>query len=164
MKGGCWFASCYDAGAALGMDRAGGSPAGFAILRLGAPGVTEFRHDEANLSQLALDLARGRDLPLLSINSSVGVPNSLVSVYLFALPYLLDDTPVLATLFVGPLNVIAVALTWTLARRYYGPVATAVVGLLYAASPWAVIYSRKSGRRTSCRCSWWRRCSRAAGF
>jgi hypothetical protein len=114
-----------------------------AILRLGAPGVTEFKRDEANLSQLALDLARGRDLPLLGINSSVGVPNSPVSVYLFALPYLLDDTPILATLFVGALNVIAVALAWMLARRYYGPIAAAAAGLLYAASPWAVIYSRK---------------------
>ncbi|MBN1203240.1 MAG: hypothetical protein JXJ20_15435 [Anaerolineae bacterium] len=112
-------------------------------LRLGAPGITEFKRDEANLSRLALDLARGRDLPLLGIRSSVDVPNPPVSVYLFALPYALDDTPLLSTLFVGALNVIAVALAWWLARRYYGPLAALVAGALYAAAPWAVIYSRK---------------------
>ena len=54
-----------------------------------------------------------------------------------------SDSPIPATLFVGVLNVIAVGLTWGLARRYYGPVAAITAGILYAASPWAVIYSRK---------------------
>ncbi len=112
-------------------------------LRLGAPGITEFKRDEANLSRLALDLARGRDLPLLGITSSVNVPNPPISAYLLALPYLVDDSPLAATLFVGALNVIAVGLAWWLARRYYGPFAAFVAALLYAASPWAVIYSRK---------------------
>lgn len=114
-----------------------------AALRLGAPGITEFKRDEANLSQLGLNLARGRDLPLLGIDSSVGIPNPPINVYLFALPYVFDSTPLLATLFVGLLNVVAVGLTWCLARRYGGPLAAAVAGVLYAASPWAIIYSRK---------------------
>jgi len=114
-----------------------------AALRLGAPGITEFKRDEANLSQLALDLAQGRDLPLLGIASSVGVPNPPINVYLMAIPYTLGSSPIPATLFVGALNVIAVALTWRLARRYYGPVVAVLAALLYAVGPWAVIYSRK---------------------
>jgi hypothetical protein len=114
-----------------------------ALLRMSAPGITEFKRDEANLSQLALDMAQGRDVPLLGIRSSVNVPNPPINVYLFALPYAVDRSPVTATLFVGALNVIAVALTIAVARRYYGPAAGIVAGMLYAASPWAAIYSRK---------------------
>ena len=54
-----------------------------AILRLGAPGITEFKRDEGNLAQMALDMARGRDFPLLGLSSSVNVPNPPISVYLF---------------------------------------------------------------------------------
>lgn len=114
-----------------------------AVVRMGAPGITEFKRDEANLSQRALDLVHGRELPLLGIGSSVSVPNTPISVYLFAIPYAFSDSPILATLFVGLLNVIAVGLAWVLARRYYGPAAALVAGTLYAASPWAAIYSRK---------------------
>jgi len=114
-----------------------------AVLRMGAPGVSEFKRDEANLSQLALDLARGRSFPLLGIGSSVGLPNAPVSVYLFAIPFFLSSDPTLATLFVGLLNVIGVGMTWALARRYYGPAAALTAALLYAVSPWGVIFSRK---------------------
>ena len=114
-----------------------------AIPRLSAPGITEFKGDEARLSLLALDLARGRDLPLVGLSTSVGFPNSPVSAYLFAIPSLLGSHPVPATLFVGLLNIIAVALTIHLAHRYYGPSPALVAGLLYAVSPWAAIYSRK---------------------
>jgi hypothetical protein len=114
-----------------------------AVLRLGAPGITEFKRDEGNLARLALDMAHGRDLPLLGLSSSVNVPNPPISVYLFAIPFAVSDSPVPATLFVGVLNVVAVGLTWALVRRYYGPAAAITAGLLYAAGPWAVIYSRK---------------------
>ncbi|MBN1313275.1 MAG: glycosyltransferase family 39 protein [Anaerolineae bacterium] len=114
-----------------------------AVLRLGAPGITEFKRDEANLARLALDLARGRDVPLLGITSSVGIPNPPINAYLFALPYLVDDSGTAATLFVGLLNVVAVGLTWWLTRRFFGARAAAVAGLLYAAGPWAALFSRK---------------------
>lgn len=114
-----------------------------AALRLGAPGISEFKRDEANLARLALDMVKGGDVPLLGLTSSVNVPNPPVSVYLFAVPFAFSNNPILATLYVGLLGVIAVALTWALARRYYGPAAGVVAGLLYAASPWGAIYARK---------------------
>ncbi len=114
-----------------------------AAVRLGAPGISEFKRDEANMSRAALDMVEGHGVPLLGLSSSVNVPNPPISVYLFALPYALDHGPIAATLFVGLLNVLAVALTWALARRWYGPTAALAAGLLYAASPWAALYSRK---------------------
>lgn len=114
-----------------------------AALRMGAPGLSEFKRDEANMMLRALDLARGRDLPLLGLSSSINVPNPPISVYLFAVPFVFSDSPVPATLFVGALNVLAVALTWALARRYAGVRAALIAALLYAASPWGAIYARK---------------------
>jgi 4-amino-4-deoxy-L-arabinose transferase-like glycosyltransferase len=114
-----------------------------AALRLGAPGVVEFKRDEANLSLMALDMARGRDFPLLGIDSSVGIRNAPVNVWIMALPYWFTSDPLLATQFVGLLNVGAVLLLYLLTRRYYGPLAAVIAGLLFAVSPWAVVYSRK---------------------
>lgn len=114
-----------------------------AALRLGAPGISEFKRDEANMMARALDLARGRDLPLLGLSSSVNIPNSPISVYLFAVPFVFSDSPLPATLYVGALNVLAVAFTWALARRYLGTRAALIAALLYAASPWGAIYARK---------------------
>ncbi|MBC7871296.1 MAG: glycosyltransferase family 39 protein, partial [Chitinophagaceae bacterium] len=114
-----------------------------ATLRLGSPGMVEFKRDEANLSQLALDLAKGRSFPLLGIGSSVGVPNAPFNVYILALPYLVNSSPLTATQFIALLNVIAVVLVYWLARRYCGPIAAITASLIYTASPWAVIFSRK---------------------
>jgi len=57
-----------------------------ALLRLGWPGLTEFKRDEAHLYALALDVAELRAFPLRGISSSVGLPNPPINVYLFALP------------------------------------------------------------------------------
>lgn len=114
-----------------------------AYMRFGAAGITEFKRDEATLSRLALDLVTGDHIPYLGIGSSVGFPNTPISVYLMALPYLLSANPLIATLFVGSLNWLAVAVVWKMTRRYFGRVAAAWGGLFYAVSPWAVIYSRK---------------------
>lgn len=114
-----------------------------ATLRLSDPGITEFKFDEAILSRLALDMAQGDGVPLLGVVSSVGIPNTPINAYLIALPYLIGDNPIIATLFVGACNILAVALTWKLTRRYYGLRAATIAALLYSTGPWAVIYSRK---------------------
>ena len=114
-----------------------------ALLRLGWPGVTEFKLDEAHLYSLALDMAEFKAFPLRGIGSSVGLPNSPISVYLFALPLLIWKSPLAATLFVGLLNTVSVALAYGMVRRYWNGRAALIAALLYAAAPWAVIYSRK---------------------
>jgi 4-amino-4-deoxy-L-arabinose transferase-like glycosyltransferase len=113
------------------------------MMRLGAPGVVEFKRDEANLSILALDMARGQGIPLLGIDSSVGIRNAPVNAWIMAVPYLFSSDPLIATQYVGLLNVGAVILTYLLARRYYGPLAAVIAGLMLAVSPWAIVYSRK---------------------
>src|SRR6185436_12168680 len=92
---------------------------------------------------LALDLVHGHGVPLLGIDSSVGIRNPPVSVYLMAIPYLFTSNPVVATSYVALLSVIAVLLLYALVRRYYGPLAALVAAALYAVGPWAVIFSRK---------------------
>ena len=114
-----------------------------AILRLGWPGITEFKKDEAHIAQMALDLAGGRAFPLHGIETSVGLPKAPLSIWIYALPFRLSSNPLSGVLFTGALNVLAVATCWWLARRYWGARAAWIAALLYATSPWAVFYSRK---------------------
>ncbi len=114
-----------------------------AALRLSAPGVVEFLHDEATLSLLAQDMLISRSLPLTGMPSSVGLPNSPVTVYIMAVPYALSGSPLLATAYVAALNVAGAGLLWLLGHRYWGPRDGLAAGLVYAASPWAALYSRK---------------------
>lgn len=114
-----------------------------AWLRLNMADIVEFKRDEANLARLALDLARGREFPLLGIGSSVGLRNAPFSVYVVTPPFLLSSDPIFATQYIGVLNVLAVGLLYGLARRYYGVLAALIAALCLAVSPWAVIFSRK---------------------
>jgi 4-amino-4-deoxy-L-arabinose transferase-like glycosyltransferase len=114
-----------------------------AVLRFGWPSTTEFKGDEARIALLALDMAEGRSFPLKGTGTSVGLPKSPLSVYVYAVPFLVSANPLVATLFTGALNVLAVYLCWRLARRYWGVGPGLLAALFYAASPWAVLFSRK---------------------
>lgn len=113
------------------------------LLRLGQPGIVEFFHDEAMLSSMAQQMVDGTSFPLTGINSSTGIPNPPINVYLMALPYALSSDPQIATIFIMLLNVIGVGLLWLIAHRYFGKTTALVAGLTYAVSPWAILYSRK---------------------
>lgn len=115
-----------------------------ATLRMGWPGLTEFKADEARLYTLAADMAAG-NFALRGIGSSVGVPNFPMSVWLYSLPLLVWQHPYSATLFTGLLNTLAALLVWLFARRIWpGSVIPALVAtVLFTVSPWAVLYSRK---------------------
>ena len=112
------------------------------LLRMAKPGMTEFKADEARLLTLALDMAEG-NFALRGISSSVGFPNFPASVWLYSLPLLLWPHPYAATLFTGLLNTLAVAGSYWLVRRYWGVSAALAATLMFAVSPWAVIFSRK---------------------
>ncbi len=113
------------------------------LLRMGWPGLTEFKQDEAHLYGLALDVAEFRVFHLRGISYSVGLPHSPVSVYLLAVPLLLWKSPLAATLFMGALNTASVGVAYFTARRYWGRTAALAGALLYATAPWAVMFSRK---------------------
>ncbi|MCI0395202.1 MAG: glycosyltransferase family 39 protein, partial [Chloroflexi bacterium] len=112
-------------------------------LRLGWPGLTEFKRDEALLLARALDVASFQQFHLRGISSSVGWPNFPMSVWLYALPLLIWKHVYSATLFTGLVNVLAVLGCWWLARRYWGAPAGLAAALLFAASPWAIFHARK---------------------
>ncbi len=113
-----------------------------AILRLGWAGVNPFAYDEARLSHLALELARGGHLPRLGMVSSAGVPNLPAAVWLFALPFALSPDPLVASLYMGLVGTVTVLLAWGLARRLWGNTAALVVAWLMAGSPYLAFYSR----------------------
>ena len=114
-----------------------------ALLRLGWPGLTEFKADEARLLALAFDMAEFKAFALRGIGSSIGFPNFPISVWLYSIPLFLWKHPYSATLFLAGLNTIAVYGCYRLTRRYWGETAALVAALFFAVSPWAVIYSRK---------------------
>lgn len=111
-------------------------------LRMGWPGITEFKADEARLLSLALEMGQGT-WAVRGISSSTGFPNFPMSVWLYALPAWVWPHPYSATLFTGLLNTLAVGGGYWLARRYWGVGAALAATLLFATSPWAVMFSRK---------------------
>ena len=113
-----------------------------ALLRLGWPGVNSFSFDEARLSLMALQMARQGEFARLGMQSSTGVPNFPAAVWIFALPYRFSADPLVATLFVALLGALAVLGLWWLVRRAWGAWAALTAAVLFAASPFAVLYSR----------------------
>lgn len=103
---------------------------------------THFRYDEARLSQLALEMAHGENFPLLGIESSAGVPNSPMTVYFLAPFFAISSNPLFVVICVALWNVLGVALLWLIAHRYFGRHVGLISALLYAVSPYAIIYSR----------------------
>ncbi len=120
-----------------------------AYLRLNHLEWTEFKLDEAHLSQIAFDMARHGQIPLTGIGSSVGIVNPPLAAWLLAIPYALSSSPMAATAFIALLNVVAVALCYALSRKMFAPLGdrawfTALIAaLLFAVAPWAVIHARK---------------------
>lgn len=115
-----------------------------AYLRLNHLEWTEFKLDEAHLSQLAYDMARYGQIPLTGIGSSVGVVNPPLAAWLLAIPYAVSASPIVATGFIAALNVLAVLACYGLARKVFKSDSAALIAtLLFAVSPWAVIHSRK---------------------
>jgi hypothetical protein len=114
-----------------------------AFLRMGQPGLVEFKRDEALLMSRALDVAQGQQFHLRGISTSVGFPNTPVSVWLYAIPLLVWDHVYAGILFTGLLNTAAVFGCWWLVRRYWGPGSALAAALMFAVSPWAVFHSQK---------------------
>jgi len=112
------------------------------LLRMGWPGLTEFKADEARLLALALEMREGQ-FALRGISSSVGFPNFPASVWVYTLPLLVWPHVTAATIFTGLLNTLAAAACYWFVRRYWGPTAALAATLLLVVSPWAILFSRK---------------------
>lgn len=114
-----------------------------AALRLARLDLVEFKADEAGHLLRALQVVEEHRLPLVGSQASVGIDKPPMMTLLMALPLLLGRDPRLASGFIALLNVGAVAGCFLVARRYYNLRVAVVAGALFAANPWAVIFSRK---------------------
>jgi len=120
-----------------------------AYLRLNHLDWTEFKQDEANLSQIAYNMAHTGEIPLRSIGASTGVVNLPLAAWLLAIPYAVSGSPIVATAFLAGLNVLAVAGCYGMARSWFKSWSDHYVlgalsaALLFAVAPWAIVYSRK---------------------
>ncbi len=113
------------------------------VLRLGWLDLIQFDFDEArHLERSLAALTEGRPA-LIGSPSSVGPAKPPLMVYLLIPPLLISRDPMVTTGFIALLNVGAVIGCFWLTREYFGTVAGLVSGLLFAASPWAVVFSRK---------------------
>lgn len=115
-----------------------------AALRWAEPGLVEFKYDEANLTRIALGVANGGSLPLLSGGTTLGIQRPALDVYLMALPLRLGGGHIEAAVWgLSALGVIAVALTYGLGRRVGGSRVGLGAALFMAANPWLIGYDRK---------------------
>ncbi len=112
-------------------------------VRMGWPGLTEFKADEARLLALAWDMAEWKYFPIRGISNSAGFANPPMAVWLYALPLFIWKHIYAATLYTGLLNVLAIIGVWWLARRYWGSTAAIITALLLTTNPWAIHHARK---------------------
>ncbi len=114
-----------------------------ALVRWGDLGHTaDFQYDQGELSQLVLDMLHGERFPLLGVESSAGVRNSPMTVYLLAPLFVISSHPLWVTFGIAMFNVIGVGLLWWIVRRTIGPRAADWSALIYALNPHAIRYSR----------------------
>lgn len=114
-----------------------------AVTRIGWPGLTEFKGDEAIPLRNAALLIREGQMPPVITSSVGGVPHPGLMAYLVAIPFAVVRDPAAVVIFFGLMGVVAVALTYWLGARYFGEITGLVAAALFAAAPWAIFYTRK---------------------
>ncbi|MBM3859908.1 MAG: hypothetical protein FJ395_09695 [Verrucomicrobia bacterium] len=120
-----------------------------AVLALGAwlrfqrLDLLEFKGDEAYATHIVQRVLHGGGWPEVGLLSSVKVMNPPLFLYLLVPLFMIHSSPVFVCCAIALLNLVAVAIAWHVGRKYYGTIAGLVAALLFAVSPWAVLYSRK---------------------
>ena len=103
----------------------------------------EFKQDEMEMVHMAINLARDHIPYVVGNLTSHGNRNPPGLLYLLSLPALISRHPIHITFIITFINIIAVLLTYRLARNFLGWRAAAVAALLFACSPWAIRCSMK---------------------
>lgn len=114
-----------------------------AWLRFQRLDLLEFKGDEAYATHVVQRALHGGGWPQVGLLSSVKVLNPPLFLYLLVPLFAIHSSPVFVSCAIAALNLLAVLIAWHVGRKYYGPVTGVVAALLFAVSPWAVIYSRK---------------------
>ena len=117
-------------------------------LRLSQPTLVEFKRDEATVVRLGQAIAYEGARPAVGVDSSLGIDNLPLTLYLMALPLRIWPDPLAAVLFTGLLNSLALVACYGLASAAFGHREAVISTLLFAVGPWAVLYARKIWART----------------
>lgn len=83
----------------------------------------------------------GSSLPPLNFGSSIVIPNPLLSSYVWALVSFITPSPVVATGLSAMFSVLAVAMTYDLARRIVNQPCALIAATLMAVSPWSIYFA-----------------------
>lgn len=113
------------------------------LLRMTLPGLSEFKADEARLYASSLHFITNLEIPTHGITSSIGIPNFPISTWIYAIPLTLWKHPYSATIFTGLLNSVSIIFCWYITKRFWNTRTALIATMLFASSPWAVIFSRK---------------------
>lgn len=112
-----------------------------ALLRLRGLEHAQFGRDAAHMLEMA-DVLLGGEMVLVGIPTSKGVRNPPLAIYVLAALRVVAGSPWAITVATALLNVLAVAMSWWVARVRFGERVAIVTALLFAVSGWAVLYSR----------------------
>lgn len=112
-----------------------------AVPRLLEIDLVSITADEGIHGLFAMNVALFRNPPIVGL-PSVGIRNSALFIYLLSVPYFVVWQPLAGVVFVAGLNLVAVYLAYRLAREWFGAWAAIIATVLYATSPWAVLYAR----------------------
>lgn len=105
--------------------------------------IIEFKADEAINLFLASRPLFGHSFPPGGTASSVGILNPPLFNYLLFPFLLLTKDPKTISFFIGLINAISIGFFYIFIKRYYGFLTAGITTLLFAFSPWAIIFSRK---------------------
>ncbi len=112
------------------------------LLRIEQPDLLALGGDESTALNQAYDVAHGDLLTIAPFSGSI-LPHPPAFLYTLAPAFLVGDDLRIAAVYKGLLGVAAVALTWWLARRYFGSGPALWAALLFAVAPWVVLTARK---------------------
>lgn len=114
-----------------------------AALRLFGLSYAEYRGDDVDMVNAAYAALQHGWLQSHGLISSIPVDNGPVAMWLLMLPLALTGSLLAAHVWVALLNVASVALCFGFVRTTWNRRLAVVATLLYAVSPWAVVYSRR---------------------
>ena len=103
----------------------------------------EFNRDQAYVLNKAYDFVTRGEFPLVGIRSSLGPWQGPIEIYLLSLPVAFSKDPLVASAFVGLLQMAAVVLSYFFASRYFGRTTALVTVALFTINPWVLEYGRK---------------------
>ena len=104
-------------------------------LRLLQPTLVEFKRDEATIARLGQAIAYEGYLPAVGVDSSLGIDNLPLTLYLAALPLRAWVDPLSVVVFTCMLNSLALLVCYWLTRTGLGKTEALLATLFFAVSP-----------------------------